>query len=248
MTLDWEPVAPAWREARGPTMRPPSRLRTRALVAVVAAVMGFLVGVQAREQGGSEGRLAAESTEDLTRILSDLNAEADRLARDVSALRVREAQLRSAAGREDVLLEQAREELADLQVLAGIGVAVGPGVVVHIADPRGAVPWDGLLDTVQELRDAGAEAVAVGPVRVVASTWLGPARRGVNVGGTVVRAPYDVSAIGDGRVIREALEIPGGPLAVLAAQPGVEVDVAEEQEIRVPPLRRQRAFRYARPA
>ena len=248
MTLDWEPVRPAWREARGPTMRPPSRLRTRTLLVMVAVLVGLLVGIQASDRGSSTGRLEAESVEDLTRILADLNAEADRLARDVAALRVQEARLGSEAGREDLLIEEARARLADLQVLAGAVPAAGPGLELRVTDPRGSVTWEQLLDTVQELRDAGAEAIAIGEQRVVASTWLGPVRGGVSVGGTAVSAPYRIRAIGDGRAIQEALEIPGGPLTVLRAQPGVSAEVSLERRLTLPALQGERAFRYARPA
>ena len=248
MTLDWEPVRPAWREARGPTMRPPSRLRTRTLLVVVAVAVGLLVGIQAGERGASAGRLESESVEDLTRILSDLNAEADRLAREVAALRVREARLGSEAGREDLLIEEARARLEDLQVLAGVVPATGPGLELRVTDPGGSMTWDQMLDTVQELRDAGAEAIAIGQHRVVASTWLGPAQGGVSVSGTTVRSPYVVRAIGNGAAIREALEIPGGPLTVLRAQPGVIVEVSLERRTTLPALQGERAFRYARPA
>jgi uncharacterized protein YlxW (UPF0749 family) len=248
MTLDWEPVRPAWREARGPTMRPPSRLRTRILLVLVAGGMGLLVGLQASGRDSAESRLAAESTDDLTLILSDLNAEADRLARQVSSLRVRETRLRSAATREDVLVEEVQAQLEDLQVLSGVVPATGPGLVLTITDPMRSVRWDALLDLVQELRDAGAEAIAIGPVRVVAATWLGPVRNGVTVGGTVVRGPYEVRAIGDARGLREALAIPGGPLSVLGSQPGVVLAVAQDRDLSVPALQQEMAFRYARPA
>ncbi|HVM11645.1 MAG TPA: DUF881 domain-containing protein [Actinomycetota bacterium] len=248
MTLDWEPVAPAWREARGPRMRPPSRLRTRLVAAALAVVIGLLVGVQAGERGGAAERLRGESVEDLTLILNDLNAEADRLARQISELRVREARLRSSAGNEEVLLEEARSRLEVLEVLSGQVPVRGPGVVVRIEDPAGAVSWDVILDSVQELRDAGAEAISVGDVRVVASTWFGPSEGGITVGGTPVRPPYELRAIGAPDAIREALQIAGGPLTLLQAQTGVRVSILDEQELRLPALHRPIRFRYARAA
>src|SRR5207342_2846105 len=68
-------------------------------------------------------------------------------------------------------------------------------------------------DAVQELRDAGAEALQVGDQRVVVSTWFGdpPAgQKGVLVDGVLVHAPYEIRAIGDPRTLSAALRIPGG--------------------------------------
>jgi uncharacterized protein YlxW (UPF0749 family) len=165
-----EPVE-RWPERRGPTMRPPSRLQTRIAAAVVAGAVGLVVGIQAGESGTDRiGRLAQERPEDLTRILSDLNVEADRLARQVAELRVRLERYRDAATGSDVAVRDARRMLRDLEVLSGAVPVEGPGVSVTITDPSGAVGWDLMLDLVQELRDAGAEAVAIDEVRVAAST------------------------------------------------------------------------------
>lgn len=248
MSLDWEPVSRPWLQGRGPTMRPPSRFRSRVALVAVALGVGFLVGVQARESGERASRLSAERPEDLARILTDLNAEADRLAGEVAALRLKEGLYGSSATREDVLLEDARKSLADLQVLSGTVAVRGPGVLITISDTQGGVGWESLLDTVQELRDAGAEAIAIGGLRVVASTWLGPAPSAVSVDGAVVRPPYEIEAIGDARALRESLQIAGGPLALIAAQPGVRVDLQEKEALSLLPLQRPIAFRYARPA
>lgn len=235
-------------ERRGPSMRPASRTRTRIALVVVAMAVGVLVGMQIAQRGDETGRLAAESPEDLTRILADLNAEADALGRQVTELRLRLVRYRDAAGREGLALQDARKALQDLQVLAGVTPVVGPGVVLSIQDPRSRVSWETFLDLVQELRDAGAEAVALDDLRVVASSWFGPHDGGVVLDGEVVAPPYRLEAIGTPGDLREALAIPGGPLSLMEAQPGVGVAVQESERLELPPLQRETTFRYARPA
>lgn len=232
---------------RGPTMRPPSRTRTRALATLVALAVGLLVAMQLNARDEETSRLAAESPEDLTRILADLNAEADALGRQLADLRLKLFQYRSSAERDELALEDARKRLADLQVLAGIEPVRGPGLRIGVSDPRGRVTWDQVLDLVQELRDAGAEAVAVSGIRVVASTWFGSAEPGVVVDGERLLPPYTVEAIGSGSGMREALAIPGGPLSVMEAQPEVTVHV-QEVRLRLPAVREEAAFEHARPA
>jgi hypothetical protein len=43
------------------------------------------------------------------------------------------------------------------------------------------------------------------------------------------------------------LGIPGGPVAVISAQPDVTLDVVQEERLLLPALQREIAFRYARP-
>jgi uncharacterized protein YlxW (UPF0749 family) len=223
-------------------------VRSRLLVVVIAALIGLVVGVQVSRRGEETSRLAAERPEDLARILAELNAEADELGRQVASLRVSLFRYQNSASLGDLALTDARRTLADLRVLAGVVPVEGPGISVSIVDPDGRVGWEAILDLVQELRDAGAEAIAVNGLRVIASAWFGPAEGGVTVGGRVVRAPYEVLAIGSPPDISEALGIPGGPIAVLESQPGVRVLIGEETNLSLPALRGETTFRYARPA
>ena len=224
-----------WLGGRRPSMRPPARIQSRAAIAVVALVVGFLVAVQA---AGSEdrplSRLAGERPEDLTRILADLNEEADRLAQELAALRVRLARYRGSARSDEAAIRDARKTLADLQVLSGLVPVEGPGVAVSIEDQGGRVSWEMLLDLIQELRDAGAEAIDLNGTRVAASTWLGPTDAGVVVDGTGIEPPYVLEAVGPPDVVAEALDIPGGPLSLLEALPGVSAEVAQVARLVLP--------------
>jgi uncharacterized protein YlxW (UPF0749 family) len=241
-----EPVE-RWPGRRGPTMRPASRARTRIAASLVAGAVGLLVGIQAGEGGADRiSRLAQERPEDLTRILGDLNAEADRLARQVAELRVRVLRYRNAATGSDVALRDARRTLRDLEVLSGSVAVEGPGVTITVSDPEAAVGWDVMLDLVQELRDAGAEALALDGHRVVASTWLGPGEGDLVVDGRTVSSPYEITAIGPASSMREAMEIPGGPVTVIRAESAV-VEIEESEPLTLPPLRRETRFEYARP-
>ena len=106
-----------------------------------------------------------------------------------------------------------------------------------------------LLDTVQELRDAGAEAVEVGGVRVVASTSFldAPSGEGVLVDGQPVAAPFEVVAVGDAPTMAAALAIPGGVVDVVS-RAGGEVAVEQREAVSVDALRELTTPRYARPA
>jgi uncharacterized protein YlxW (UPF0749 family) len=99
---------------------------------------------------------------------------------------------------------------------------------------------------VQELRDAGAEAIQIGSARVVASTAFNDVSGGVAVDNMALQAPYEVRAIGDGQTMATALEIPGG---VIASMPeGAHATVATREEVEVTALHALPDPAYARPA
>ena len=237
-----------WAGGRRPSMRPPARIQSRVALGVVALLVGFLVAVQANTAGETAlSRLASERPEDLTRILAELGAEADALTQQVAALRVRLSRYRGSARSDDLAVRDARKTLEELEVLSGTVPVEGPGVTVTVSDEAGRLGWDALLDLVQELRDAGAEAIAVGGVRVLASTWLGPGEGGVVVDGRPVAQPYVIEAIGDPGGLSEALGIPGGPLSLVGAQAGVEATVEQAERLTLPAGTRVPTFVHARP-
>jgi uncharacterized protein YlxW (UPF0749 family) len=104
-----------------------------------------------------------------------------------------------------------------------------------------------LLDLVQELRDAGAEAIAVNGKRVGGTTAFSVREGAVTVDGQTVAQPYDVVAIGDPATLEVGLKIPGGAIDTLDALDGTKVTVERRSEVRVPALERPPDFRSARP-
>ncbi len=138
-------------------------------------------------------------------------------------------------------------------MLAGTVAADGPGLVLTLTDPTGEVGADDLLDALEELRDAGAEAVQVegsggtGPVRVVASTSFLERDGGVEVDTALLRPPYVYTVVGDPATLAAALAIPGG-VTDSVEQQGGSVTVERRPSVVVGALRPLERPRYARPA
>lgn len=177
------------------------------IVGLCAALLGFAF-VASSSQENSNGILANARTDELIRILDDLSQRQQRIADEQRDLEL--TRLRLEAGNPEAALTAARERANALAILAGTVPVEGRGVNLRIADPVGIIDASMVLNTVQELRDAGAEAIAVGPVRVVAATWFADAPSGILVSGTVVRFPLVISAIGEPQTLAPAMDIPGG--------------------------------------
>ncbi len=236
------------------TLLRPRLRRVDVAVAAVLAVLGFALVVQVHSTR-SDGLLASARTEDLVQILDDLSNRDPRLRMEVDSLSRTRQQLTSGAGATQAALAEARRRTQVLGVLAGTVAATGPGITLTIADPRTQVSADALLDALEELRDAGAEALQLegtGPrgspvaVRVVAATALLDERSGVSAGGTALRAPYRFVVLGDPGTLSAALAIPGGVLDTVHQQGGTTA-VARLARLRVSALRPLEHPRYARP-
>jgi uncharacterized protein YlxW (UPF0749 family) len=218
----------------------------RLMIALLCMLLGFGATVQVRATR-TDTALASARQADLVGILDDVTALSDRLQREALELRVTRNELASGTNRAETALAQARERAAALGILAGTVPARGPGIELVVSDPNSSVDGGVLLDALQELRDAGAEAVQIGAVRVVASTAFVDRDGQVLVDGRPVTPPYTVRAIGDPATMSAALDIPGGVLEVLRGL-GAEGTVSERGRVDVTALHRLESPQYARPA
>ena len=108
-----------------------------------------------------------------------------------------------------------------------------------------------VLDAVEELRGAGAEAMQLsgsdGPAaRVVASTYFVDAADGLVVDGHHLTGPLALVVIGDPQTMRTALNIPGGVVDTVH-QHGGNVIVQESTVAKVTAVRPAGSLKYARP-
>ncbi|HZB67219.1 MAG TPA: DUF881 domain-containing protein [Ornithinibacter sp.] len=211
---------------------------------LLAGALGFAIIAQVR-QTSIEG-LENLREDELVRIFAGVDRDGDRLGDDISELESSLERLRGQSTNEEEAQRSAQQRLEALGILAGTAPAHGPGVVMTVRDPERQVTAPMVLDAIQELRDAGAEAIQVGDVRVVADTWFTQADEGLSVSGTVVRPPYVIRAIGDGNTLAGAMEIPGGVSATVR-RAGGETDIQISDEVEIDALLTLSPPQYARP-
>jgi len=205
-------------------------------ISLISIILGVALAV-AWQQNRVPDELANARPGDLVQILDRLSVERNRLQAELSDLLRREEALVEGATAEALAETQARAD--QFAILAGVVPVTGPGIEVTIRDPNLSLSSVALLDLVQELRDAGAEAISINDERVVASTWFADAPEGTSVSGVTVNPPYRVKAIGDPRTMEVALAIPGGfSEGVRAAGGTVSVIRIEQLDILavVPPI------------
>lgn len=221
--------------------------RSQLLIGLILAVLGFALVVQLRTTQQTSG-FASARQEDLVRILDDLNARGERLRAEIDDLQRTRDKLTGGVGQDAAALQETRRRQEVLRILAGTVAATGPGVQVTVTDPEHTVTADVLLDTMQELRDAGAEAMQVNAVRLTASSWFTDSGPGVVADGTPLRAPYVFLAIGDPHTLADAMAIPGGVVDSVAGRSGATADVLQRPRVVVDALRPLSTPRYARAA
>lgn len=224
--------------------------RAGVLIGLLVGLLGFGLAVQLNN-GRTDPTLSGARQEDLVRILDDLDSRKERLRDEITSLEERRRQLTSGAQGRAAAVDEARRMADELGILAGTLPAEGPGLVIRFRPGPEAVRADQVLNAVEELRGAGAEAMQIAGssgtvVRIVAATYFLDDDEALRVDGQSLSGPYTLTVIGDPRTMRTALEIPGGVVSEVSKDGGT-VSLDERERITVSALRRAEPPRYARP-
>lgn len=222
----------------------PRATRAQLLAGLLCALLGFAIVVQVRQSG--EDSLSTMRQSELVSLLDQTTRQGDQLQEQVRELEGTRQELESGSSSREAALEAATRSAAAQGILSGRLPAEGPGVLVTVSDPDGKVSAPILLNLLEELRNAGAEAVQLGDLRLTASSFVIGTDGRIEVDGVSMAPPYRWVVVGDPQTLATALSIPGGALAKVQIDGGTS-HVEQHDLVQVTATREVPDPRYATP-
>lgn len=206
--------------------------REQLTIAAVAAILGVLVIGQLRGQAAVPG-LSILSTQELTLVIANLNTRNEQLRTEIAGLEQQAASLRSARSNGQTTVDQLEADLARIQAWSGVTGLTGPGISISV---RGSIGGDGVEVVLNELRNAGAEAIAVADVRVVPGIVVAGAPGALSIENTAIGDLFEIRAIGSPEILVGTLTRAGGIIAqVGATYPDARLSVTPLETVAIPP-------------
>ncbi|WP_210419694.1 DUF881 domain-containing protein [Mycolicibacterium sp. ELW1] len=242
-------------ELPGPAPAPLRRPRTRmqimfgALGVLLCLMLGVAIATQARQTETGDALDTARPA-DLLVLLGSLQQREATLNTEVADLQRNLAAMQTAGSSDQAAIQNAQARLAALSILIGTVAATGPGVTITIDDPGPGVAPETMLDVINELRAAGAEAMEIRSgqqaVRVGVDTWVVGSPGALVIDTQTLGPPYSVLAIGDPPTLAAAMNIPGGAVDSVE-RVGGRMTVAQSDRVDITTLRQPKARQYAQP-
>jgi uncharacterized protein YlxW (UPF0749 family) len=199
-------------------------------LAIFAVVIGVVLVAQFRSQ--------SRPTELSSLPVAELSARIQTLSEGNAQVRVALAQQRDllaeyqAAGAQGFsALDVSREELRRIRAYTGLSAVEGQGIIVRVSGSLDAIAVNDLLN---ELRNAGAEALAVDGTRITASSVVVQGARALEIDGATVDRTFTLLAIGDPDGLIAALERPGGIVNQLEQFVSATITVSPAASLQVP--------------
>ena len=205
------------------------------LIALVCVLIGFMVAVQFRTAQDAKGSLSQQRIEEISDRLLQTEHERDELSEELHKMQTAAA---STDNQQDKDLLRYRAALVPLE---------GEGVIVRMDDstkPAKAgenpnlyvIHDDDLLRVVNELRAAGAEAIAINGQRLTGTSEIRCAGPTLSVNNVRSSAPFEIRAIGDKKSLENALRMRGGVAETLGVW-GIQLVIKASNDVYIPPYR-----------
>ncbi|HLS04214.1 MAG TPA: DUF881 domain-containing protein [Actinomycetales bacterium] len=218
--------------------------RSQLIVALLCCGLGFALVVQVQQN--QQDSLGSLRQSELVRLLDEVTSQSSELARTERELRATRDELLTGTDSARTAYEALEDQVTRQAILAGTVPVEGPGVSVRIIDNGSVLDSYVLLEVMQELRNAGAEAIEVNGERIVASSWFVDSSGAIVLDGTTLSSPYRVQAIGDAATISAALEMPGGVLTGIRSR-GASAVLESQDEISITSYKRPSKSKFATP-
>ena len=211
-----------------------SRLLSSILIALMCALLGFAYMSQINN---TKSTYETMDESELVRLLNESNTQISNLEQRKTQLNSQLNSLKSAANEQ----EQARKIAKQNEETRGQGVTIriGRGLTTKVDASI-------MFNLIEELRNAGAEVIAINNVRVITSTYIQDAEEGLIVDGTTIKPTYTVKAIGNPLEQSNAVENAGGEGAQLKVKNGSNVNVQPSDSIIIDEVREATQNQYAK--
>jgi len=222
-----------------------SKIRWPIPITIVLLCLGIMLSLQFQAQTRIASDLTLQRTETLIAMVRGLSEKRQKLALEIIDLG---AQLRSQVESnrdEETLLESIDLEMKKLQIVNGTTPVKGPGLTITIEEYMPIIYTD-LLNIVNELWNAGAEAISINEHRItgystisVAEDIFSEANYSIfmTVNHEKLEYPIVIKTIGNANNLEKGLTLPGGimdNLALFNAYPKIE----KVEELEIPAIQK----------
>ena len=226
---------------------------------VALLVLGFLIAAQLAAEG-PRVRYTTQERTPLVQTAKDLQTEQDGLKARILELRAKIQTVETQGQGSAATVKDLNTQLQQARIAAGLIPLTGSGIVIQLDDSKEPVPPGGsqadylvgsrdIRVVVEELWNAGAEAISVNGERLTTSTAIIDVGSSVLVNSAYLTPPYQVSALGAPDLYQKLSASPAFVDFVRArgAGYGIQISVAEPQSVDIPAFVGTVTLRYSRP-
>ena len=196
--------------------------------------VAILIGVLGVGQLNSQARpaeISSLSAQDLSTLIETLTTRNRELRTGLTDIREQLREYQVSGPQSQSALQVSREDLRRITAFGGLAAVGGQGIVMDVDGDLDAIA---LNDLVNELRNAGAEAIAVDGVRITARSVAIQGPSSLQVDGVDVGRQFTLRAIGSPDGLLGAMQRPGGIISQLKLFISATIQIRQAASVVLP--------------
>ena len=202
-------------------------------MSIICILLGIIIAWQFSSVNKNEEQMAVQNMK-LTEVQDELIAQKNN--NEVLQKRLEEVQAENRRVKDSEAADkQLKDDLKRVSLLAGLTKVSGSGLVITV-DKKVVAPDEmNLLEIVNDLRSAGAQAISINEERIVSNTEITVAGNYIVINSQRTTSPYEIKAIGKPNEMERSLTMLGGLKDTL--DPILKMKMEKVENIVIPAVR-----------
>lgn len=195
------------------------------ILCLIFFLLSFAITVQLRVTSTADSEVTQEKIiTELKDKIFELNGDKEKLEKKYEQSQQSLEKVRTRAAENDTSNIEKNDLIKKYTLIQGDTNVKGPGIIVRYypmeirANGDEIGPYDitkDLVDIVNELKNAGAEAIAVNDIRITSTSSIEMEKNNIVIDGNRIARPYVVKAIGNSETMNSSLIRPGGTIELI---------------------------------
>lgn len=136
------------------------------------------------------------------------------------------------------------EEIKKNETILGITSVTGEGIAINILDGNDLIHQEDLIILLDELKNAGSQAISINDTRITNQTYLYCDGSVILIDGEKIGNPFTIKAIGNKETIYGAVTRNKGYISILERD-GVEIKIEKNDNIEIKKTNKKELLNYA---
>lgn len=203
---------------------------------ILCLILTFAITVQLRVSSLSESESSqTKITDKLKDEIFRLNDENVKLAEKFQNTTSELDDARNQVAQNDSSSKDTSELIKKYTIVSGKTDVTGQGIIIKYKPSDNEAKADmvkDLRDIVNEIKNAGAEAIEINNQRIVGTTAIEMVKNKIEINDTEVSENFIIKAIGDSNLMYSGLIRPGGTIENIR-ESGVSIEINSENAIKI---------------
>ncbi len=224
---------------------------------LLAALMGFITTVQLKSNITYQGIITIPKLLDLQNEINNVEAENKQLNASINEQALKLALYKTGVETTGSAFGIMKKELEKTLNYSDLVEVKGPGIIMTLNDSKQEVSegediaWYlihdiDILEIVNELRMAGAEAISINGERVTSTTSIRCGGPTINIDGKRHAVPFVIKAVGDPKALEASALAPESYIELYMGYTGIEVEIQKVEKLTVEGYNGSYKMRYQR--